>query len=362
MVLNGEVAIVGGGLIGSSTALALADAGADVVLITQSQVGAASAAAAGMLAPSIELASPQTTELATAARDLFPDFVRLLQSRTGARIELNRDGLLEIAANTIHGAELAARADIAGTWLASDEVSAMEPGLVAPHGAALWPLDGAVDSVQLLSAIWTALRSHERVRICEAAAQSIASSEGHAAVSGTGQLRVAAERVVVAAGAWSGNVGGARFAKVVEPVRGQLVEFEQQTLGHVAYGPECYLVPRGGSVIAGSTMEHVGFAPNTTEAGIAMLSAAARVLCPALAGPPSRAWAGLRPVTPDLLPLIGPDPAAPSVIYACGHSRNGVLLAPLTALLLKQLIFEEPLTFDLARFRPDRFAGTFSVT
>jgi glycine/D-amino acid oxidase-like deaminating enzyme len=95
---------------------------------------------------------------------------------------------------------------------------------------------------------------------------------------------------------------------------------------------------------------------------VARLTAAGIALCPALEGASARSWAGLRPVTPDLLPLIGPDPGQPTLIYACGHSRNGVLLAPLTAILLKEMIFEENLTFDIDRFRPERFAGTFTVT
>lgn len=362
MGLTAGVAIVGGGLIGSSAALALADGGEDVVLIAQSRAGAASAAAAGMLAPSIELASPEMREFATAARDLYPEFVARLEARTESRVELNREGLLEIAADGPHAAELAVRAQTAGTWLGPDDVTALEPGIVAPHGAAFWPVDGAVDNTQLLSALQAALRAHSRVRIRDAAAASLTGSARHTSVLNCDGTRVDAKRAVIAAGAWSAEVTGATLAKAVEPVRGQLVEFDSRPLTHVIYGPGCYLVPRGRRTIAGSTMERVGFDSSTTEAGVAALSAAALALCPALAGAATRAWAGLRPVTSDMLPLIGPDPESPSVIYACGHSRNGVLLAPLTALLLKQLIFEEPLTFNVAQFRPDRFRGTFTVT
>lgn len=107
-------------------------------------------------------------------------------------------------------------------------------------------------------------------------------------------------------------------------------------------------------------MEHVGFDARTTAESIGRLTASAVSLCPALEGAASRSWAGLRPVTPDLLPLVGPDPNRPGLIYACGHSRNGVLLAPLTAMSLTELVFEVPLTFDVDRFRPERFAGTFT--
>jgi glycine oxidase len=353
---------VGGGLIGSSAALALADGGLDVVLITESRAGAASAAAAGMLAPSMELTAPQMTQLATTARDMYPEFVAALTARTEVKIELNREGLLEIAGGGPHAAELMARAHGSGTWLDCADVATVEPGILAPHGAVLWPLDGAVDNTQLLSALRVALAQHARVRVLEAAAESLNASERHASIVTTDGTRVSADRVVVAAGAWSGQIPGAPLARVIEPVRGQLVALEGQPLRHVVYGPGCYLVPRGGRTIAGSTMERVGFDSGTTDQALAALRAAAVELCPAVKVATSRAWAGLRPVTPDLLPLLGPDSRTPSLLYACGHSRNGVLLAPLTALLLKQLIFEEPLTFDVARFRPDRFRDTFTRT
>jgi glycine oxidase len=362
LALTADVAIAGAGLIGSAAALELADAGMEVALLAHARSGAASAAAAGMLAPSMELSSPTVSVIAARARDLYPDFVRQLEERSGTPIELNREGILEIAADEAHAADLAARVRFSGTWLEGGEVTALEPRVVARLGAALWPLDGAVDNTQLLTALVTVLRAHERVHFVDAAAQSLTTAARNATVLARDGTRVDAGRVIVAAGAWSAEIGGAPLARVIEPVRGQLVEFERRVLSHVVYGPRCYLVPRGARTLAGSTMERVGFDPRTTEEAVASLAASARGLCEGLTDAPHASWAGLRPVTPDLLPLIGPDPKKPAVIYACGHSRNGVLLAPLTALLLKQLIFEEPLTFDIGQFRPDRFADTFSVT
>jgi glycine oxidase len=160
----------------------------------------------------------------------------------------------------------------------------------------------------------------------------------------------------VAAGAWSGQVAGARFGNAVQPARGQLVSYPSAPLRHVAYGPAGYVVPRGGITIGGSTMESVGFESNTTDSGIRKVRTAAEEICPALAKEKTvGAWAGLRPVTPDMLPLIGPDPERPSLLYACGHSRNGVLMAPLTGDLIADLVTESPLSHDLSQFRPDRF-------
>ena len=161
---------------------------------------------------------------------------------------------------------------------------------------------------------------------------------------------------MIAAGAWSAQIEGARLAAVVEPMRGQLVSFPAAPSRHTLYGPRGYLVPRGESTIAGSTAERVGFTPGTTAEGTARVRSAAEEICPVLAStPPSAAWSGFRPVTPDMLPLIGPDPEAPRILYATGHSRNGILLAPLTAEIVANLIFEDVLNLRVERYRPDRF-------
>jgi glycine oxidase len=103
-------------------------------------------------------------------------------------------------------------------------------------------------------------------------------------------------------------------------------------------------------------MESVGFDATTTVQGVEKIRSAAEEICPALAASTrSNAWAGIRPVTPDMLPMIGPDPEYSSLIYACGHSRNGVLLAPLTGDLIADLVTATPLSHDLSQFRPERF-------
>ena len=360
--VNPRVVVVGGGLVGTSAALAIADAGGKVELLTRPHAGAASEAAAGMLAPSMELARTDISEIAIAARDMFPDFVRQLGERSGIRIELSRAGLLQLAADDPDAATLAGRARGRARWLDSEEMTRVEPQLVAAHGGALWPHDGAVNNTQLLAALHAVLLHHDNVVVRHAAATAIATTAAGITVLTDDGMRVPGTHVVVAAGAWSGQLEGARFATAVEPVRGQLVEFDREFVTHVVYGPDCYLVPRAGCTIAGSTMERVGFDAGTTDEAVRRLTASAIALCPSLSGARTRSWGGLRPVTPDLLPLLGPDPANPAVIYACGHSRNGVLLAPLTAVLIRQLIFEERLTFEIHRFRPERFADTFTVT
>jgi glycine oxidase len=162
--------------------------------------------------------------------------------------------------------------------------------------------------------------------------------------------------VVVAAGAWVPGIDGLPRALPVTPVRGQMVSFDAAPLGHVVYGPEGYVVPRGSRTVAGSTMERVGFAVGTTTAGVAGIVRAAGALCPPLAGAfVGDTWSGLRPVTPDLLPIIGRDPEYGGLLYACGHSRNGILLAPLTGDCIAALATGEEPEWDLAPFRVERF-------
>jgi glycine oxidase len=152
-------------------------------------------------------------------------------------------------------------------------------------------------------------------------------------------------------------VDGVPRALPVAPVRGQMVSFAAAALRHVTYGPGGYVLPRASATIAGSTMERVGFESGTTAEGVGAIVAAARAICPALGEAPVReAWSGLRPVTPDLLPIIGRDPDFPALLYACGHSRNGILLAPLTAHVIAALAAGEDPRHDLAPFSVARFA------
>ena len=167
---------------------------------------------------------------------------------------------------------------------------------------------------------------------------------------------IESNHVVVAGGAWSSLIEGVRLTGVT-PVRGQLIAYGGIGLRHVVYGPRGYLVPRVNvQTLAGSTMESVGFDSTTTVDGVDRIRSASEEIAPALSVMPiQNSWAGLRPVTPDLLPILGPDSEAPNIIYACGHSRNGILLAPLTGDVVAAILVGEPVLHDLSQFRPERF-------
>ena len=353
--LTAEVIVVGGGLIGLAVSAALAERGVEVTLVGEHRPGEASPAAAGMLAPSVERAPGPAHQFGIAARDRYPSYVEFLAERTGVKIPLNRLGILQVAFNEKGIKGLKKSALPTSRWLDAKELQHFEPALPHALGAMFNAQDGAVDNVVLLEALNKFCSTNKWIERFDGAVKSVKPGDKSCTVSMTSGEERNAPRVVLAAGAWTGKISGARLAKSVRPARGQLVSYSSTPLRHVAYGPSGYVVPRGTATIAGSTMEDVGFDPTTTEAGIKKVRAAAEEICPVLASSTSEAWAGLRPVTPDLLPMIGADPKHPSLIYACGHSRNGVLMAPLTGDLIADLVTESPLSHDLSQFRPDRF-------
>jgi len=343
-------------LIGLAAAIAVAERGLSVTLIGQSRPGEASPAAAGMLAPSVERAVGPAHEFGIAARDRYPAYVEFLAERTGIRVPLNRLGIVQIALTEKGIKGLKKTAAPTSRWLDAKELRALEPALSHGIGAMLNPDDGAVDNTVLLSALRKLASTLATITMLDDAVTIIEPHESLATVTTQSGATHSAAHVVLAAGAWSGAIAGARFARAVEPARGQLVSYATSPLRHVVYGPRGYVVPRGDSTIGGSTMENVGFDAGTTDLGTAKVRAASEEICPSLAlSKTTRSWAGLRPVTPDMLPIIGPDPVHRSLIYACGHSRNGVLMAPLTGDIVADLVTGTPLSLDLSQFRPGRF-------
>ena len=309
-----------------------------------------------MLAPSVERATGSAHDFAVAARDRYPAYVAFLAERTGVKVPLNRLGILQVALSAKGIKGLKKTALPTALWLDALELRELEPALSHSVGAMFNPDDGAVDNTTLLNALQAFASTSSRIEVVDDGVTGIDPGKTSASVATKSGTRFTAGHVVLAAGAWSGQVSGAAFARAVEPARGQLVSYPVAPLRHVAYGPRGYVVPRGDATIGGSTMESVAFNANTTDAGIAKVRSASEEICPALASSgPARSWAGLRPVTPDMLPLIGTDPIHESLIYACGHGRNGVLMAPLTGDLVADLVTGTPLSHDLSQFRPGRF-------
>lgn len=351
-----EVLVIGGGLIGLASAVALADRGVSVMLIGEHRAGEASPAAAGMLAPSVERAAGPAHDFGIAARDRYPSYIEFLADQSGVRVPLNRLGILQVALSEAGVKGLSRTALPTSSWLDARELHELEPALSHGLGAMYNPDDGAVDNTLLLEALEKIVASSDHIEMIVDSAVTIEPAESSSSVKTISGSSHHARHVVVAAGAWAGQIAGAPLARAVTPARGQLVSYSVAPLRHVVYGPRGYVVPRGQGTIGGSTMENAGFDATTTDEGIRKVRAASEEICPHLTSAArARSWAGLRPVTPDMLPLLGFDPEYPSVIYACGHSRNGVLTTPLTADVVADLVTGTPLTHDLSQFRPGRF-------
>lgn len=357
--MTADVIVVGGGIIGLCSATSIARRGLKVTLIAEPRSGESSVAAAGMLAPSVEKSTGPAHKFAVAGRDLYPSYLEELAEETGIRVPLNRLGVLQVALSErgVQGLRKTAAPD--STWLDRAELATLEPTLGHALGAVHNPDDGAVDNVILLSALEHLVSASRLITRVAGSALRVEAGAASLRVALESGEKLEASHVVLAPGAWGGQIGGAGYLGSIQPSRGQLVSYDTIGLRHVTYGPRGYLVPRtAGTVIAGSTMENAGFVSETTPEGLAKVRSAAEEIAPALAiAHVNASWAGLRPVTPDMLPILGCDPGDPRIVYACGHSRNGILLAPITGETVAELVTEEPLSHDLSQFHPARFSG-----
>lgn len=348
-----EVLIVGGGIIGCASALALATRGGVVTVLESTPFGAraASTRAAGILGAQLASHGDEAMlRLCVASRDRYPSFVATL----GAEVGYRRAGTLcvgfELDALEAK-VKLQRRAGLEAQLLDARALRELEPALSeALAGGAYFAGDGIVDPPRLLEATRVAaLRAGARFRTEAPVARVF--SGGVELADGTS---LQADEVVIAAGSWSGLLD---VAPSVEPARGQMIELRmpEPCVGRVVEGPSAYLSPRpDGRVLVGSTVERVGFEEGVTAGAVSSLLHGAIDLVPALAGAQlTNTWSGFRAVTPDELPILGR--AAPGVIVATGHFRDGILLAPITADIVTALVYGEAPPVDLEPFEVARF-------
>ena len=364
-----DALIIGGGLIGLACAAALARDGISALVLDDARQGVASPAAAGMLAPAVDRADDPAHDFAMAARARYPSYVDWLREGTGIAVPLNTNGILQVALSAAGVRGLRRAMPPSATWLEGPALRALEPELAHALGAVHHPMDGAVDNVILLETLRTYCSASARVRSVRASALELRLRRSGVSVLAVDGTAYSGRHVVLAAGAWAAGLAGLPRPVPVAPVRGQMLAYPAMRLRHVLFGPRGYIIPREfreptdpsratGETLVGATTEQVGFDPATTIEGATKLRAAAAEILPALGhARPHRHWSGLRPMTPDLLPIIGPDPFHPSLLYACGHSRNGVLMAPLTGDCLSALIRGLTSPADLRPFSISRFPG-----
>ena len=354
-----DIVVIGAGVAGLASALALADNGLDVALITDARAGEASPAAGGILDTGHGFAAPAARHLMRGARDLWPAYVAQLTDRTGVPIPLNREGVLELASSSQEAERLRALASPTAEWLDAAALASLEPPLAHAQGALRFTHDGAVNPLVFMKALKQAIARHVHARVIPQTVASIApggAAEG-VTVTMVDGTTLTAMRVVVACGAWSGALPGVPMHLPIAPVRGQLMSVASKALRHVVMLGDGYVIPRGdGRTIIGGTEEHVGFDARHTDEGAQRVRALAAAILPALGSAKMLStWAGLRPMTRDGLPIIGADAECPSVIYACGHGRNGILLAPLTGALVAATVSGAPPSTDATPFSPLRF-------
>jgi glycine oxidase len=359
-----DVIVIGGGAIGAACARELSLSGRRVAIIDPEEPGQAWRAAAGMLAPQIEAdGEDPLLAIGVAARDHYSTLGPLLREETGIDIGLWREGIARVAGDDVEAGILRAKVHSQQQrgyechWLEADHLRRTWPWL-GPSVGALWaPNDGALDPESLVKALLTEAALHGSTTIRDRAATLCRSKTGVlgvAAASGTYH----ADQVVIAAGAWSPLIDGLPRRLPVTPVRGQMaaLPWPREAQRAIVYHKDCYLLARGDEAVIGSTMEYAGFRAETTPEGIARIVAATAALCPGLVrGKLRRTWAGLRPVTPDGIPIIGREPELDGLWYATGHGRNGILLAGITGTLIRALLDNQTPSHDIDPFSPIRF-------
>ena len=350
-----DVVVVGGGVIGLSCAWRLAQGGARVAVVERGEPGSgATRVAAGMLAPVGELSfgEPELLELTLEAARLYPEFVAELEAASGMSTGYERLGALHVALDRDEAAQLRRVHDLQRSleleaeWLPPRKCRDLEPGLTPSfHGGVFAAGEAAIDPRALTAALVEALR-----------AEGVVVMTGTEVVDGlftgerlngcrTRDRELRAETVVLASGAWSGTAEWVpdHARPPVRPVKGQVLELRSRDgeppARHLLASERVYLVPRGdGRLVVGATVEEMGFDTAITAGGVRELLREAYRLLPDVAEMELLgATAGLRPGTPDNLPIVGPG-AIDGLVLATGHFRNGILLAPLAAQAVADLL------------------------
>ena len=347
-----DVVIVGAGIIGCAIGRELARRGARVRIFESRSVGAgATHASAGVLAPYIEAHDRGPLfDLTLESLAMYDQFVSEVSAEAGIDVEYRRCGTVEVAMDPESTARLREQVEnqTEGVvqWLDAAATRLLEPALSeSVQGGLFAAVHGYVSVPELTEALaWAALRHGAQLETTDRVTTIRPAGPGLTVLTADGMVW-RTDQVVVAAGSWSGQIATEPAPRPqVKPIRGQLLRlrWHGEPLRHIIWGPDCYVVPwENGMVLVGATVEDVGFDERVTVAGVRRLLAAVTELLPdAQQATFVDARAGLRPASKDGLPIIRrSSDAVPHLIYATGHYRNGVLLAPLTAKLVADLVF-----------------------
>lgn len=353
-VKSWDVIIVGAGIIGLSLAIELRKKGASVLIVERGEPGQeASSAAGGMLVDCPAETAPALQQLATASARMYPELVYELQVESGLSADLREHGTIVFPRSLEEFKRSAQDVD----ELSSAQLAELEPQLAAP-GPGFFLKERCVDPRGLIAA---ALHTGKRRGVDISSGDKVTGidlAEGRVCGVSTNKTSFRTSKVVNCAGAWAGEIGHHKFP--TRPVKGQmlyLIAPVRELLKHVVRAPEVYLVPRSdGRILVGTTVEEAGFDKRTDPSTIQRLyRAAAQVYPPLTDARILEDWAGLRPGTPDGLPILG-ETGTPGYYVATGHFRDGILLAPVTAQIMARLLEGNDAGYDLAALSPARFA------
>jgi glycine oxidase len=363
-----DVAIGGGGLIGGAVALELAQAGLSVALFEKGQPGReASWASAGILSPAPETQGMiPMVPLGKASMALYPGFAANVEEISGQSVGLRSFGTVDAlfsrdAARDLstlialhHGLGLKAEP------LRPEEARELEPALSPDvEAAALRPDEASIDNRALTKAVLRAAQESGAQIFPDHEVTAVWREGGRCAGLKLRKQNVPAKWTIIAAGCFSANIDGVAAYAPVRPAKGQMVSLraDELKIERVLWSEKVYVVPRNdGRILAGATVEYVGFDRHVTAGAVEKILSAAIELAPGLANARiEETWAGLRPDSPDHLPILGPTDLD-GLLIAAGHFRSGVLLTPITARLLREWITQQRVSVDWERLSPLRFA------
>ena len=357
-----DIVIIGAGVMGLMLSRELAGAGLRVTLVERARAGReASRAAGGILSPLEPWLAPEPiTTLATWSQARYPGIASDLEQETGFDVEWVRSGMVVLEPEQPADAEVwAAAHDLAIRSVGADALADIAPEVRAAQ--ALWlPHVAQVRNPRFMDALVASAKARG-VRLLEGAGEAsvVLGNGGHQKVTGvdTEMGRLATDKVVISAGAWTGRVLERVGTQApIRPVRGQMIHFkvEPDTVGHIVQHKGRYVIPRrDGVVIVGSTVEASGYDKGTTERAAEELARAAGDMVPALAGVPVRGhWSGLRPEAPGGIPMIGAVRHVEGLWMCAGHFRNGITIAPASACLSRNIILGEPPCVDPGPYDP----------
>ena len=367
MTKNFEVIIAGGGLIGGAIALELALAGLPVAVFEKGDPGRESSwAGAGILSPAPE--NPATiprVPLAKASMALYPDFVARVEEISAQDVGFRGKGTLEALFSRDAARELSTHVALHHGWglqaeaISAEDARELEPALSPElEAAVLRPDEASVDNRALTRAVLEAAQKSGAEIFAHQEVQGIWREKQRCAGLLLKNEKVSAQWTIIAAGCFSANIAGVNTYAPVRPAKGQMISLraEQTKIERVLWSDKIYLVPRNdGRILAGATVEYVGFDKNVTAGGLEKILAGVLELAPDLAhARVEETWAGLRPDSPDHLPILGPTDID-GLLIATGHFRSGILLTPITAQLIREWVTQQSVTIDWDRFSPLRF-------